>query len=215
MKRDKAAALLDAVYDRLFAVYGDCICPLRHETPFQLLVAVILSAQCRDERVNAVTPELFRRYPDAAAMSLADPADVGTIIRSLGLWRNKAASLVALSRLLTENFGGGVPDNMADLTTLPGVGRKSANVILGNAFGIPGFPVDTHVQRLLKHLRKDWVNATPENLERLVNDRMAAARWTNFSHLLIVHGRQVCHARTPDCAHCVLRDLCPDGKLQA
>ncbi len=215
MKRDKAAALLDAVYDRLFAVYGDCICPLRHETPFQLLVAVILSAQCRDERVNAVTPELFRRYPDAAAMSLAGPADVGTIIRSLGLWRNKAASLVALSRLLTENFGGEVPDNMADLTTLPGVGRKSANVILGNAFGIPGFPVDTHVQRLLKHLRKDWVNATPENLERLVNDRMAAARWTNFSHLLIVHGRQVCHARTPDCAHCVLRDLCPDGTLQA
>lgn len=213
MKRDKLAAQLHAVYDRLYAVYGDCTCPLEHQTPFQLLVAVILSAQCRDDRVNAVTGILFRRYPDAAAMSRAEPMEVGTIIHRLGLWRNKAESLVALSRLLVEKFDGRVPDGMADLTTLPGVGRKSANVVLGNAFGIPGFPVDTHVRRLLKHLWKQLPADTPEALEKLVNERVEPDRWTNFSHLLITHGRRVCHARTPECTHCVLAELCPDRKI--
>ena len=211
MKRDKTAVLLNEVHDRLYRVFGECRCPLEHETPFQLLVAVVLSAQCRDERVNVATKELFRRYPDVAAMSGATPDEVGELIRSLGLWRSKAENIVAFSRILMERFAGKVPDNMAELIRLPGVGRKSANAVLGNAFGVPGFPVDTHVQRLMKHFDHAWDKYTPEQLEKIVNERIAPEKWTNFSHLLIFHGRRVCHARNPECGCCVLRDLCSDA----
>jgi len=210
VKHDKNAILLNEVHDRLYRVFGECRCPLEHETPFQLLVAVVLSAQCRDERVNAVTPELFRRFPDAAAMSKATPEEVGEVIHALGLWRAKAENIVKFSRILVERFDGEVPAAMAELVKLPGVGRKSANAVLGNAFGIPGFPVDTHVQRLMKHLNPKWKKCTPEQLEAIVNERVAPEKWTNFSHLLIFHGRKVCHARNPECTACVLADLCPE-----
>ncbi len=213
MKNDATARLLRRVHDRLYAEYGDCGCPLRHATPFQLLVAVILSAQCRDDRVNVVTEDLFAQWPDAETMSRADAASIGTVIRSLGLWRNKAENLAKLARQLTANHAGQVPSTMTELIQLPGVGRKSANVLLGNAFGIPGFPVDTHVQRLLKHFRVAGAADTPEKMEQTVCARMPAELWTNFSHLLITHGRQVCNARTPQCQKCVLRDCCADAKV--
>jgi len=201
----------DRVYDLLYAKYGECSCPLKHDTPFQLLAAVMLSAQCRDDRVNLVTPELFRRWPDAAAMAKADPDAVAEVIQSLGLYRAKSRNLVACAQVLTRDFHGEVPRTMEELSALPGVGRKSANVILGNAFGLPGFPVDTHVNRVLNRLGLVATDV-PEKIERAVNDVVAPAKWCNFSHILIFHGRDICHARKPDCEACPLARLCKCGK---
>lgn len=210
MLKDKKAQLLRDIHDRLYAHYGDLECPLLHDTPFQLLIAVLLSAQCKDDRVNLVTPELFEKYPDAESMSKASVEDIGSIIKSLGLWRNKAENMVKLSIQLVEDFNGTVPQTMEELTSLPGVGRKSANVVLGNAFGIPGFPVDTHVQRLMKHFHLAKDGDSPEKIEDMTCKRIAPESWSNFSHLLITHGRKVCIARRPQCNDCVINTLCKD-----
>jgi len=196
------------IYDRLFAVYGECGCPLAHASPFQLLIAVMLSAQCTDVRVNLVTQELFRRAPDAAKMARLPVTELEELIKSCGLYANKAKSIHGTAVMILENFNGQVPTTMDELVQLPGIGRKSANVVLGNAFATPGFPVDTHVNRLLNRLGV-VKESDPEKIEAAVNRKIDPGYWTNFSHLLITHGRQVCKARNPDCAHCVLADACP------
>ena len=196
------------IHDQLYAHYGDLSCPLLHNSPFQLLIAVLLSAQCKDDRVNMVTPKLFAEYPTPEAMSKAPVEKVGSIIQSLGLWRNKAENIVRLSVKLVEDFNCQVPQTMEELTTLPGIGRKSANVVLGNAFNIPGFPVDTHVQRLTRLIGVAKAGDSPEKIEDMVCKRIAPELWSNFSHLLITHGRRVCIARRMQCADCVIKDIC-------
>ena len=211
MINDRKSRLLHDINDKLFAQYGELRCPLHHDSAFQLLIAVLLSAQCKDARVNMITPELFRKFPDAATMSKASSEEIGSIIQSLGLWRNKAENIVKLSIKLVNEFNGNVPQTMEELTSLPGVGRKSANVVLGNAFNIPGFPVDTHVQRLMKHFKLAKDSDTPEQIEDMTCKRMEPELWSNFSHLLITHGRQVCIARRPRCAECIIKSLCKDA----
>ena len=212
MHNDKKARFLRKIHDRLFEHYGELGCPLLHDNAFQLLIAVLLSAQCKDDRVNMVTPELFALYPTPQAMSHAPVEKVGSIIQSLGLWRNKAENIVKLSIKLVNDFNGEVPQNMAELTSLPGVGRKSANVVLGNAFSIPGFPVDTHVQRLTRLLNVAKATDSPEKIEDTVCKRLPPELWSNFSHLLITHGRQICIARRPQCNECIISDICPGAK---
>jgi endonuclease-3 len=201
---------LKEIHDLLYARFGDCGCPLVHASPFQLLAAVMLSAQCRDDRVNQVTQELFTRYPDAAAMAAADPEAVAEIIRPCGLFRHKSKNLVGAAQAIMTRHAGIVPQDLEALAALPGVGRKSANVILGNAFDIPGFPVDTHVKRVLNRLGV-VASDSPEKIEAVVNAAVPPELWTNFSHLLIQHGRRTCHARKPDCAACELCKICPHG----
>ncbi len=206
------AVRLRAVHDALFERYGVRGCPLEHATPYQLLVSVILSAQCRDDRVNLVTQELFRRFPTPADMAEADRAEVARLIQPCGLFQTKSAYIVEGAQMIVHEFAGEVPQTMEELTRLPGVGRKSANVMLGNAFGIPGFPVDTHVNRVLNRLGLT-ANQNPERIETEVNAALPPSLWTNFSHLLITHGRETCHARAPRCEECILRALCPfNGK---
>ena len=199
---------LRRIHDLLYQVYGDCVCPLNHDSAFQLLAAVMLSAQCRDDRVNQVTEILFALAPDARAMAALPEEEISKIIQPCGLHKAKGRNLKAAAIMLTESFGGVVPQTMELLTQLPGIGRKSANVILGNVFGIPGFPVDTHVKRLLNRL--GVVKTTdPEKIEQIVNSLIEPEFWTNFSHLLIQHGRKVCHAGKAVCSDCVLNEICP------
>ena len=196
------------LYDALYALYGELGCPLEHATPFQLLCAVMLSAQCRDDRVNEVTKELFRVAPDPAAMAALDTAKIADIIRPCGLYRNKSENLSAAAKMILSDFGGEVPHTMDELVRLPGIGRKSANVLLGNAFGVPGFPADTHVIRVLNRI--GYV-ATPDpvKIEAEVNAKVPPEFWTNFSHLVITHGRRVCHAGNhPECDRCPLTGCC-------
>lgn len=177
-------------------------------TPLELSVATILSAQCTDVRVNLTTPALFARYPTAADYAAADRAELEELIRPTGFFRNKAASLIGLGQALVERFDGQVPASMAELVTLPGFGRKTANVVLGNAFGVPGLPVDTHVQRLVKR----WGLSTqtdPVKIETELTGMLPARDWTMFSHRTIYHGRRVCHAKRPACGACHLATLCP------
>jgi len=184
------------------------LCALDHRDPFQLLVATILSAQCTDARVNMVTPVLFARYPDAEAMAAASLPDVEELIRSTGFFRSKARSLVGMARALLDGFGGEVPPSLGDLVTLPGVGRKTANVIRSVAFDLPGLPVDTHVLRLSRRL--GLTEATdPVRVELELNDLVPAAERGAFSLRLILHGRKVCVARAPRCQSCLLADVCP------
>ena len=211
MNNSKRSQKLLEIYRRLFGLYGEVECPLRHDGAFQLLVAVVLSAQTTDVRVNMVTEELFRKFGDVERFAAASPEEVGEIIRSVGLYRSKSVNLCATAKKLRDEFNGTVPHTMEELTSLPGVGRKSANVILGNAFGIPGFPADTHVQRLLMRLGI-INNRDPEVAEATVCGSLPAEYWTNFSHLLIQHGRNICFARTPKCAECVLKELCPSAE---
>ncbi|MBS1369347.1 MAG: endonuclease III [Lentisphaeria bacterium] len=196
------------LYDDLFALYGDLTCPLDHVTPFRLLCSVMLSAQCRDDRVNEITKELFRVAPDPAAMAELEVSRIAEIIRACGLYRNKSENLSKCAKMLLEEFGGEVPRTMEELTRLPGIGRKSANVVLGNAFGIPGFPADTHVIRVLNRI--GYVSTPdPVRIEAEVNAKTPPELWTNFSHLIIVHGRRVCHAGSrPECGKCPLTDRC-------
>lgn len=195
------------LYDELYRLYGDCTCPLKHATPFQLLVAVMLSAQCRDDRVNQVTEKLFALAPDPASMAELPVEEIAEIIRPCGLYRNKSENLSACAEELVTKFHGEVPHTMEELTSLPGIGRKSANVVLGDAFKIPGFPVDTHVNRLLNRIGL-VKTASPEAIEAAQNEAMPPERWSNFSHLLIQHGRRVCHAGRPECSRCTLAGLC-------
>jgi endonuclease-3 len=192
----------------LARLYPDAECALKHQGPLQLLVATILSAQCTDARVNQVTPALFARYPDAAAFAAADPRELEALIQSTGFFRTKARNIIACCKQLVERHGGQVPGTMEQLVPLPGVGRKTANVILGTAFGVPGIPVDTHVGRLSRRLGLT-VHTDPVKVERDLAALLPPKEWTMFSHRLIFHGRRVCHARKPECERCTLTKLCP------
>ena len=198
------AARAAAVLEKLRATYPDAHCELNHQGAFQLLVATILSAQCTDVRVNMVTPALFKRYPDAKTLAAAKQEDVEELIRSTGFFRNKAKNLIAAAKALVREHDSEVPRDLDTLTHLPGVGRKTANVVLGNAYGIEaGVVVDTHVARLSQRLgltkQKDPIKVVPQDA------------WTLWSHLLIWHGRRRCSARKPDCPNCELRTLCPSA----
>lgn len=192
----------------LEALYPDVGCELDFESPFQLLVATILSAQSTDRRVNAVTPALFARYPDAAAFAAADRTDLEDLIRPTGFYRNKAAHLQRLGADLVERFHGEVPTRLEELVTLPGVGRKTAHVVRGEAFGLPAITVDTHLGRLAR--RFGWTTShDPVRVEHDVAALLPRARWTLASQLVIWHGRRRCHARRPACGACPLVRICP------
>ena len=210
-KELKAHAL--EILSRLKAEYPDAHCELDFETPLQLLIATILSAQCTDKRVNMVTPELFRTYPDAESLSAAEQEKLEDLIRSTGFFRNKTKSLLGMSTAVAERHGGTVPATMEELVKLPGVGRKTANVVLGNAFGINvGVVVDTHVGRL--SVRLGLTNETdPVKVEQALMPLFPQEDWTLISHLLIFHGRRICIARSPKCASCVLNDVCPSARV--
>jgi len=196
------------ILEKLEDLYPEVETALHHDNPLQLLVATILSAQCTDARVNLVTPALFRKFPDAAAFARAKPRELEAAIRTTGFFRSKAKNIQAASRAILERFGGRVPANLEDLVTLPGVGRKTANVVLGNAFGIPGITVDTHVGRLSRRLGLSR-HEDPVKVEFDLMDLIPREKWSTFSLQLILHGRKVCIARAPRCGECALYDLCP------
>lgn len=207
-------ARANAISNCLARAYPELQVPLDYGTTFQLLVAVILSAQCTDLAVNKVTPELFRRFPTPSRLAEAPLAEIESIIRALGLFRAKARSLKACARQLSERFNGEVPATMEELTTLPGVGRKTANVILGHAFDSPGIIVDTHCKRVSRRLGLTR-SEDPVQVERDLNQLLPAAQWTAFSHRLIIHGRRICHARKPNCQACIIQQLCPSRELNS
>ncbi|RME39416.1 MAG: endonuclease III [Deltaproteobacteria bacterium] len=209
-KRPRASRCRKALelLDRLERAYPDAHCALVYRNAWQLLVATILSAQCTDVRVNKVTPELFARFPDSHAMAAADPEELENLIRSTGFFRNKTKNLIACARTLVEEHAGEVPKRLEQLVALPGVGRKTANVVLGNAWGVPGMVVDTHVKRL--SFRFGWTRATdPDRIERDLCRLLPPERWTQAGHTLIAHGRALCRARIPSCGQCPVADLCP------
>ena len=188
--------------------YPDAHCELDFASPWQLLVATVLSAQTTDVSVNKVTPTLFARYPDPAALAGADRTELEEILRPTGFFRAKADSLLKLGAAVLERFDGQVPGRLEELVTLPGVGRKTANVVLGNAFGVPGITVDTHVGRLVR--RFEWTQATdPVKVEHAIGALIPKRDWTQLSHVLIFHGRRTCHARKPACGACPVARLCP------
>ena len=209
--RKKARAI--EVFARLKRAHPDAHCELDHETPLQLLMATILSAQCTDKRVNTVTPSLFKRFPTALALADAKQEELEEMIKSTGFFRNKAKSLIGLGKALVERHGGAVPDSMETLVKLPGVGRKTANVILGNAFGKnEGVVVDTHVGRL--SLRLGLTRETdPVKVERELMPLIPREDWTMLAHVLVFHGRRICYARTPKCEICVLSEICPSSTV--
>ena len=192
----------------LEARYPDAHCALTHETPWQLLVATILSAQCTDVRVNRVTPSLFERYPGPAEMAAADPLELEEQIRSTGFFRNKTKSLIGCATALVETHQGDVPERMEELVALPGVGRKTANVLLGNAFAVPGMVVDTHVGRIARRL--GWTRSNDAvKIEKDLCALLPDDRWTQAAHVLIYHGRQCCRAQTACCSKCPVEARCP------
>lgn len=196
------------MYRELAEFYPYAHCELDFQTPLQLLVATILSAQTTDVGVNKVTPILFARYPDAAAYAGADRAELEEIIRPTGFFRAKSDSLIKLGGALEEGFAGQVPGTLAELVTLPGVGRKTANVVLGNAFGVPGITVDTHFGRLVR--RFGWTEEEdPVKVEYAVAELIPKQDWTMLSHVVIFHGRRICHAKRPACGGCPVARLCP------
>jgi len=197
---------------RLFPGTAAELCALHHAGAFQLLVATILSAQCTDERVNLTTPALFARYPDPASLAAADGPELEGLIRSTGFFRAKARNLIGMATAVTTRFDGIVPSPMEELVTLPGVGRKTANVVRSVAFGLPGLPVDTHVQRVSRRLGLTE-ETDPVKVELALNATIPPARRGAFSIRLILHGRVTCKARTPLCADCVLADFCPSATL--
>lgn len=216
-RRKKRGAELKAhaleILSRLRKEYPDAHCELDFETPLQLLIATILSAQCTDKRVNMVTPELFRKYPDAKSLASADLTELEEVIKSTGFFRNKTKSLVGMSAAVEHKHAGQVPSTMEELVNLPGVGRKTANVVLGNAFDInEGIVVDTHVGRLA--VRLGLTNETdPVKVEQALMPLIPRDDWTLVAHLLIFHGRRLCIARTPRCEACVLADVCPSARV--
>lgn len=194
--------------------YPDAATELDFTTPLELLVATVLSAQSTDLRVNAVTPALFARYPDAAAYAHADRAELESAIETVGLYRSKAASIQGLAQVICDKHAGEVPRTMEELVALPGVGRKTANVVLGNAYGVPGIAVDTHVGRVARRL--SWTEQeAPEKVEADLMAIFPPSEWTDLSHRLILHGRRVCHARRPACEGCPLAALCPSSTKPA
>lgn len=198
-----------AIVRALARAYPDAVCALRHDDPYQLLVATILSAQCTDERVNRVTPELFRRFPTPEKLAQASQSEIERIIKSTGFFRAKARNLCAMARKLVSEFGGQLPRTVEELTQLPGVGRKTANVLLGTAYGIAtGVVVDTHVKRIARLLGLTR-HTHPEKIELDLMKLVPPGEWVNFSHRLIHHGRRICIARRPKCPECPLLALCP------
>lgn len=207
------AERIGAIIERLQEAYPNATCALNHNNAFELLVATILSAQCTDERVNKVTPVLFARFPTPLAMAEADAAELEELIRSTGFFRNKAKNIQGAARRIVAEYGGEVPRNMAELLTLPGVARKTANVVLGTAFGIAdGVVVDTHVKRLANRLGLTG-HDDPDKIEKDLMALVPREDWVEFAHALILHGRQVCDARKPRCAICTLSQLCPSAQL--
>ena len=209
-KRERAIEIARRMNER----YPKAECALHYDgEPFRLVIAVLLSAQTTDKGVNKVTPALWKRYPTPADLASADVTDVEEIIRAIGFYRTKAANCVKCAQLVVSEYGGEIPRDIDELQKLPGVGRKTANVVLGNAFDIPGFPVDTHVMRVTGRLRwrSDWRSAHPDpvKIEKEITSCFPPEEWTNLSHRLILFGRATCHARTPDCANCPLSDTCP------
>ena len=199
--------------ERLRAAYPEARCALTHEDPLQLLVATILSAQCTDARVNQVTPVLFGRYPDARALAAATQEEIEAIIRSTGFYRNKAKAIRGASQRILEAFDGAVPRTMEELLTLPGVARKTANVVLGTAYGVAsGVVVDTHVERIAHRLGLSEAKA-PDKVEQDLMRVLPREDWMDFSHILIHHGRRICDARAPKCGECPVQDLCPSAPL--
>lgn len=208
-KKERALQLLEA----LKKIYPDAHCALHYKNPWQLLVATILSAQCTDARVNQVTVALFKAYPDPSRLAIAPVHEVEDLIRSTGFFRNKAKNLIGCSQQVLKRHQGEVPKTLEELTALSGVGRKTANVILGNAFQIPGMVVDTHVKRLSR--RFDWTRSeNPERIEKDLCQLLPAAQWTQCAHTLIAHGRACCKAPIPHCSRCGIVDLCPRKGVQ-
>ncbi len=196
------------IYSALIKEYPDAHCTLDYRNPYELLVATILAAQCTDERVNIVTPALFERYPDAAALARAEPGELEEMIRSTGFFRNKAKSLLQMATAVIDKHGGEIPSTMADLTALAGVGRKTANVVLGNCFGAPALIVDTHFKRLSTRLgftREKNPAKIEDDLAKIIPEK----KQTMWSHLMVFHGRNTCTARKPKCPECPIRNLCP------
>ena len=196
------------IYRQLSKSYPNVRCELDYKNAFQLLVATVLSAQCTDKRVNQTTPALFKKYPNPQKMAKADLRDIQKLVKSTGFFRAKAKNIKGLSNIIAEQFDGNVPSNLEDLITLPGVGRKTANVVLGHAFGIPGITVDTHFGRLSR--RFGWSKQNnPVKVEFEVGELIPEKEWTNLSQRMIWHGRRVCHSRKPACGACALAKLCP------
>jgi endonuclease-3 len=200
--------LLHRIRGALQKLYPDAHCALHHRNALELLVATILSAQCTDRRVNLVTPALFARYPDAHAFATAKQGELEKMIQSTGFFRNKARNIILCCREIVEKHGGEVPRTMKELVPLAGIGRKTANVILGNAFNVPGIPVDTHVMRLSQRMGLT-VQTDPVKIEADLMAIVPKKHWTMFAHQMIFHGRQVCHARGPLCETCTLAAFCP------
>lgn len=197
-----------AIFNALKKTYPDAHCELDFENPLQLAVATILSAQCTDRRVNLVTPALFKKYPTAPAYASAKRSELEALIASTGFFRNKATSIIGLAQKLVTEYGGELPSTLDELVTLPGVGRKTANVILGNAFGVPGITVDTHFGRLVR--RFGWsTNTDPVKVEHDIMALFPAKDWTLLSHVIIWHGRRRCHAKKPACGACPIAKHCP------
>ncbi len=196
------------IFRELAKTYPNAGPELDFTSPLELLVATILSAQCTDRRVNAVTPALFAKYPDAQAYAAANQEEVEELIRSTGFYRNKATTIIGMGAKLISNFDGEVPKTVEELVTLPGVGRKTAFVVMGNAFGLPGITIDTHFGRLAR--RFGWTtNTDPVKVEGDIEQLFAANDWTHLSHLVLWHGRRVCHARKPACGACIIAQKCP------
>ncbi|MFC4908941.1 endonuclease III [Actinomadura gamaensis] len=192
----------------LAEIYPDAHCELNFTSPYELLIATVLSAQTTDKRVNLTTPELFAKYPTPEDLAAANPEDVEAILKPTGFFRAKTKSVMGLSRALVERFDGEVPARLKDLVTLPGVGRKTANVVLGNAFGVPGITVDTHFGRLAR--RFGWTTSDdPVKVEQDVADLIPRKEWTILSHRMIWHGRRICHSQRPACGACAIAPLCP------
>jgi endonuclease III len=211
-KRKLGAAIpLPVLRERLLGLYPVAYCELEHKNAFELLVATILSAQCTDERVNKTTPALFARFPTPEAMAGASTGEVEALVKSTGFFRNKTKSILGAARRIVTEYGGRVPDTMEEILTLPGVARKTASVVLGNAFGKnEGIAVDTHVMRLTQR----WGitrETDPKKIEQELMQLLPREEWTSFSHRTIFHGRRVCDAKKPDCGRCTLADLCPSA----
>ena len=201
-----------AINERLAETYPDAHCELDFRDPFELLVATVLSAQSTDRRVNAVTVELFRRFPTPSALAEAEREEVETIIGPVGFYRNKTTAIIGLSQRIVDEFDGEVPGSLENLVSLPGVGRKTANVVLGNAFGVPGITPDTHLIRLAN--RFGWVDSTkPDVVEESVGALFPPDEWVMLCHRVIWHGRRCCHARRPACGACPVAELCPSRDI--
>ena len=200
------------IANRLAVLYPGAECELTHTNPYELLAATILSAQCTDARVNMVTPQLFAKYPSPYDLAEADPADVEQIVRSTGFYQNKAKNLIGMAQNVVERFDGQIPSDLDDLVTLPGVGRKTGNVLRSVVFDLPGLAVDTHVGRLSRRLGLT-TEEDPVKVEYELNAQLPPQEWGKFSLRLILHGRRVCDARKPRCEICELADICPSSKL--